>query len=129
MAFADDNPGDPDFQGGKKSLFGFDVKPSHKSISFFKVGLDSDARPTDYDNPILKEPISEKLVTIKEPAKNFKAVVAAMRHMYQMEMDQLTDLLGRDGVDDVVIKWMLPHPAACSEPGKALLRQAAKQAG
>lgn len=129
VAFREDNPNHKAFRGGLRSLFGFEVTNDMNSCSFFKVCLDSDARSTEFDNPILKEEIASKLVSISSPRENRRAVEAAMMHVCEIERRRMADNFGEEILNDVGITWVLPYPAACSEKGKALTRQAAQNAG
>lgn len=87
------------------------------------------ARSTEFNNPILKETIASKIVNIGRPKENIRAVIAAMKHVYEIELREMADNLGEDTLDDVSITWVLPYPAACSEKGKDLTRDAAEKAG
>lgn len=129
VALYDDNIEHEDFDNSFDNFFGFEIPEGAASRSFYKISMDVDARASVFDDPVLKNAISSKLLSEGDTVKNKQAMVVAMRKMREIQIQKVKDSLGEDALDDIKHVYVFTYPAACSPRGIEALRDAAEQAG
>ncbi|KAK7526421.1 hsp70-like protein [Phyllosticta citriasiana] len=123
MAYASENPILRD------NKFGFLVKPSHKQVAWFKLRLDEESAPAEYDDPNLRhfaDPGQDRLpgkLTAKTVTKDF------LKELYRLLMLELSKSFPAKVLDDIPIEVWLTVPASWSDPAKMKTREAAIEAG
>lgn len=129
VAMIVDNPDNDDFIDGEvSSFFGFEVPKGSICRSYFKTSLDHDARPSNFDDPILKTALASKLVHADTPERNREAMVVALEHLREIHIEKAQARLG-DSFGDTNFKYVFTYPAACSARGIQALREAVHEAG
>lgn len=132
VAFKKDNPKHNAFRRVKDHLVGFNVSADMVKCAFFKASLDRRAPATKFDNPILKRPIAESLVSFSTPAKDEQAAIAVLKYIYNQEIQSAAGTqtgFEENTLEDTKYIFVLTHPAACSKAGRDKLEEIAKAAG
>lgn len=129
VALYDDNSDHEDFEDNMDNYFGFEIPEGAVSRSFYKVSMDVDARASEFDDPVLKNGVSLKLLSGEDTEKNKQAMVVAMQRLREIQTQKVRDTLGEDSLDDIKHIYVFTYPAACSLRGIQALRDAAEEAG
>ncbi|KAK7539975.1 hsp70-like protein [Phyllosticta citribraziliensis] len=123
IAYASENP------TLNANLFGFQIRPSHKQVAWFKLRLDDEAAPTEYDDPNLRhftDPGQDHLparLTAKIVTKDF------LKELHALLMIDLRTSIAPKLLSKTSIEVWLTVPASWSDPAKMKTREAAIEAG
>lgn len=129
VALYEDNTEHVDFEDHMDNCFGFEIPEGAVSRSFYKVSMDAEAKATVFDDPVLKNAVSSKLLSREDTAKNKQALIFAMQKMREIQTQKVKDTLGEDALADIKHIYVFTYPAACSLRGIQALTDAAEQAG
>ncbi|KAK8235183.1 hsp70-like protein [Phyllosticta capitalensis] len=123
MAYVSENP------KLSENKFRFLIKPSYQQVAWFKLRLDEDARPTEFDDPNLKtlsDPSEDRLpgrLSAKIVTKDF------LKELHVLLMKDLAKLIHKSELYSIPIEVWLTVPASWSDPAKMKTRNAAIEAG
>lgn len=130
VALREDNQNHSAFSSDNSDFFGFNIPKNAVRRSFFKASLNQAARPSRFDDPVLKDNLSQKLVNMGDLTRSRTAMVAALKHLRSIHLKKVANRMGgENAVEDVKFIYVITHPAAYDEIAKYNLVEMAKEAG
>lgn len=111
------------------SKWGYEVLPSHKSYSWFKLLLDSNAAQTRFDNAALSGQIKKGLMELPQNMDAEDLVTAYLKHLHDHTMLKLYQSYSEEEVDECKLEFWFTYPATWEESAKGATRNAALAAG
>lgn len=113
----------------KEDKWGYEVKPEHKSYTWFKLLLDAEASQSAFDSDILSGNMSNGLLEQPESMTEKELVTAYLKKLYKHIMDHLERTTSAAALKVTPIHFWFTHPATWEDTSTDKTREAAEAAG
>lgn len=120
IAYAEEN-------GFSKDRWGCSVKPSHKAVHWWKLLLDEQTSPGDYDDPLLSKVVAEKILELPKGKTAKDVATDYLRCIYGHILSHLEGVLG-PALRVTPLVFCLTVPATWSPLAREMTKAAAVDA-
>jgi len=118
-----------DAEGRTVPRIGFQVNAKMKSFSWTKLLLDENARPTEYDDPSLKQTEGQGLLRLPADKTVVEVVADFFRELYKWLIEHLARTISQGILDATPMEFWFTIPAIWSDQAKDRMISAATAAG
>ena len=123
IAYPQDNP------SMRKITCGNDIEPGSVVYTWWKLLLDANTIPTEFDDPSLQESEGSGILQLPEGMTPEDLTRDFLKYVYDIVMDRLDRFLNKAILKLTVIEFWITVPAGFGDGSKQMIRRAAEAAG